>query len=347
MTFQELGQAIRQKREAMGLSIDDVAARIKISSRILRSIEDGSSDGLPHAVYTKSFARSFGQQVGYDPAELSAALESVFPPEIFEEHKMESVLNKNASESYPGTLRRIVALLALLLFLGCLGGGVWYVAVNYGDRVMELVKQPFSAKSPTEDNETTPSGSSGNSTESSAVDSALYVLMNNGAAPPPSDRPASRTQAAVQAPADSPASAGVVASGPELENKQPGAPDGNATLPGPGAPDKESVETAAATDGAVAAESAAEARGAFIPGGKNQLLFTVVEACWVSSRADGARGRDYTLKPGERFALSYAENLEVTLGNAGGVTLEHNGKKLGAPGRRGQRVVLRFPAAAN
>jgi hypothetical protein len=80
--------------------------------------------------------------------------------------------------------------------------------------------------------------------------------------------------------------------------------------------------------------------------GKNQLLITVDQACWISSRADGARGRGYTLQPRESFILTYTDTLELTLGNAGGVTLEHNGKKLGRPGGTGQRVVVRFPADA-
>jgi hypothetical protein len=57
-----------------------VSARIKISGRILRSVEEGSTTGLPHAVYTKSFIRAFGLQVKYDPDELNAALEKLFPP---------------------------------------------------------------------------------------------------------------------------------------------------------------------------------------------------------------------------------------------------------------------------
>ena len=84
MTLQELGQAIREKRTATNLSIDDVAGRIKISARILKSIEEGSLIGLPHAVYTKSFIRAFGLMVGYDPAELTKHLDELFPPESLE-----------------------------------------------------------------------------------------------------------------------------------------------------------------------------------------------------------------------------------------------------------------------
>ena len=55
MTLKELGQTLREHREASGLSLDDVAARIKLSTRLLASIEEGATAGMPHAVYTKRF----------------------------------------------------------------------------------------------------------------------------------------------------------------------------------------------------------------------------------------------------------------------------------------------------
>jgi cytoskeleton protein RodZ len=80
--------------------------------------------------------------------------------------------------------------------------------------------------------------------------------------------------------------------------------------------------------------------------GNNHVLIISRETCWMSSRADGAKGRDYLLKPGDRFALTYNSRLELTLGNAGGVELVHNGKIFGPGGQRGQKVVLNFPEKA-
>ena len=332
MTFQELGQSIRQKREAMGLSIDDVAARIKISGRILRSIEEGSQNGLPHTVYTKSFARSFGQLVGYDPAELSAALEAVFPQESLDDTKIECVLGKSASDSYPGTFRRVIALAVLFLLLGGLCGGIWYVATQYGDQIIDMVKQPFSAKSGAEDPDMAPPPvNSSNGTESSSVDNVFLSLLHEPDVPaPPSDAGEPQVPLAARTALDSPAFAGVAASEGHLEPNTAGA-----------ATQERAAGASIQDSQAPLAETAAAQ-----PDAKNHLLLTCVEACWISSRADGARGRDYTLNPGERFALTYTDTLELTLGNAGGVSLVHNGKNLGSPGRRGQRIVLRFPDSA-
>ncbi|MDR1360345.1 MAG: helix-turn-helix domain-containing protein, partial [Deltaproteobacteria bacterium] len=79
MTLAELGQQIRARREEAGLNIEDVAARIKVSSRILLAIEAGAMEALPHVVYTKGFTRSFALVVGLPPEEVAARLEEIFP----------------------------------------------------------------------------------------------------------------------------------------------------------------------------------------------------------------------------------------------------------------------------
>ena len=93
MTLQELGLLIKEKREAKGLSIEDVASRIKVASRILQNIDNGDLKRLPHAVYTKGFIRSYALLVGMDNQELTEALDAVFPPETLKAASQESSLN--------------------------------------------------------------------------------------------------------------------------------------------------------------------------------------------------------------------------------------------------------------
>jgi cytoskeleton protein RodZ len=352
--FQELGGKIREKREAAGLSIEDVAARIKISSRILKAIEEGAVAGLPHAVYTKRFTKAFGLLVGFDPEELDARLEDVFLAACLEEAKHEPVLNRNADLAYPGTARRFIALAVFILLLWGLAGGCWYVAVNYGSAILEFVKQPFSAFGGQPEAAPAPSappagvGSGAGAASDAGVGNAVSRLMR-----PSSDKGAGTAQArpddakpqiadaalraqgtghpdtpaAAPRPADPPAQAGGHASGP--------APDAVAESPGEGGASGGAAPAAAPAGGELTASD-----------GNNQLLIISRETCWVSSRADGAKGRDYVLKPGDRFALTYNSRLELTLGNAGGVELVHNGKSLGSGGQRGQKVVLYFPEKA-
>jgi|GEM_PF-1953101 len=343
MTLEELGRSIKEKREAAGMSIDDVASRIKISARILRTIEEGSLVGLPHAVYTKSFIRSFGQLVGYDPQELNAALEELFPPDAFDESKAESVLQANPAMTYPDAGKRFAVMLFLLLLTAGLIGGGWYVAVKYGDQIMEAVKAPFSAiTAPSEEPREQPAPPAGSSPgNSSSLSSTLSVLAAhsspaNDQVIPPRVAPPPGTLSTIPAPSvanDSPASAGVDASsaGNSVESSAPQIP-----TPAPEAEERTSAQTT--DDGLVAVNAEAST-----PGGKNRLVVRAHAECWISSRADSGRTREYMLRPGMDFAVAYNDRLEITFGNAGGVRVSHNEKELGVPGADRQVVVMRFP----
>ena len=323
MTLQELGQAIQEKRTAANLSIDDVAGRIKISSRILKSIEEGSLVGLPHAVYTKSFIRSFGLLVGYDPAELTKRLDELFPPESLDETRNEPGPRTRTLQVSSNSGRNIVILLFLIVMLTVLAVGGWYVAKNYGDMILNLVKTPFSAiTAPSSDNEQTerrqavsrfstpaaPANGSVSSAQAAPVPAASPAIAQSAGMNAQARAPGDSAQTApAQAPSvtpTAPASAGVAASGP--------------------------ASTAAQT-----AQTRAD--------GKNSLRIIADQPCWVSFTVDGAKGRDHTLQPREDLTLTYKTSLEVVFGNAGGVSMEHNGRDIGRPGRAGQRAVASFP----
>ena len=375
MTLQELGQSIREKREAAGLTIDDVAARIKISTRILKSIEEGSLVGLPHAVYTKSFIRSFGLLVGYDPEELNARLETLFPPESLDETRAEPTFRNQTPMSYPSAGRRFAALLVMLLILVGLIGGGWYVTVNYGDAILEVIKKPFSAISaPAEGNGQEKPPAAGSATTSETLSNTLSVLVGSSArqqtktdatrtvAPPASPSlaiaappvggaglPGLPTDASA---VESPASAGVAASGAENVSGEGissiEASSGRASLREPSSEGSSPAPSDAGSSAEDAVSSALQQLSSTsTPNGGNRVVLTAREACWVGPRADGSKGRDFILQPGESFAFTYNNSLELTLGNAGGVTVQHNGQNQDSPGRRGQRVVLRFPSRPN
>ena len=74
MTLEELGAALRAEREKRGLSVDDVAAHLKIGARQLRALEEGDTAGLPHPAYAKGFIRSYAAYVGLAAEEVATAL---------------------------------------------------------------------------------------------------------------------------------------------------------------------------------------------------------------------------------------------------------------------------------
>lgn len=344
MTLEELGRSIREKREAADLSIDDVAARIKVSTRILRTIEEGSLVGLPHAVYTKSFIRSFGQIVGYDPQELNAALEELFPPDAFDENRSEQMLRVNPPLAYPDAGKRFVAMVCFLVLIAGIIGGIWFVSVNYGSQIIDVVKSPFSAITSNGEGQEqqppaasdTPGNRSGLSTPFSTL-AAQSALTQEEASDAQRPAPPGAMQGLPEhnATNNSPASAGVGASEPGKDIKAPVAQ----------AADAEESGASSDMDAVQQAETGPNAGAVIQPRAddKNSLEVRANAKCWIRARADGGRAQEFTLSAGNSSTFIYSQTLEITFGNAGGVTLAHNGKDLGVPGGQGQIVVLRFP----
>ncbi|MDR2489351.1 MAG: DUF4115 domain-containing protein [Desulfovibrio sp.] len=312
MTLQELGQAIREKRVAANLSIENVSGRIKISVRILKSIEEGSFTDLPHAVYTKSFIRTFGLLVGYDPLELNAHLDELFPQESLNETRNEPGPRTRILKVPSNNSRNIAILLIFACIISLIVAGGWYVAKNYGDVIFNFVKMPFSAL-------TAPSSDSKqNEGQQSALQSATPALFHNGSV--------SFSQGDALSPPVG------VPHPPSTENVHTGVPDGKARIE---APQTHSVTAAAPASAGVDASGAINS--------KRQLRIIAEEPCWITFQADGVKGREYTMQPQEILVIIYENTLEIVFGNAGGVTMVHNGQDIGKPGRSGQRVAMRFP----
>lgn len=56
-----IGQRLRAAREKLGLSCDDVAARLKLQARLIRRIEEDDYSGMAHAVYLRGYLTSYAR----------------------------------------------------------------------------------------------------------------------------------------------------------------------------------------------------------------------------------------------------------------------------------------------
>ena len=63
------GEKLRKQREHRGLSLDAISTTTKISTRMLRAIEDEHFDQLPGGVFNKGFVRAYARHVGLDEEE--------------------------------------------------------------------------------------------------------------------------------------------------------------------------------------------------------------------------------------------------------------------------------------
>jgi cytoskeletal protein RodZ len=74
------------------------------------------------------------------------------------------------------------------------------------------------------------------------------------------------------------------------------------------------------------------------PGTGHVLIARAHESTWISVRADGRERKQLLLQPGQTARFEAETRLQVTVGNAGGVTLWLDGSALPALGRSGEVV---------
>ena len=69
-----VGSALREARDKLGLSINDVANRIKFAPRQIEALEADDYTSLPEAAFVRGFVRSYARLLALDPTHLLTAL---------------------------------------------------------------------------------------------------------------------------------------------------------------------------------------------------------------------------------------------------------------------------------
>lgn len=69
-----VGQALREAREAQGLGVEDVAARLRLMHRQIEAMETGDFDSLGQPVFARGFVRNYARLLGLAPEPLLAGM---------------------------------------------------------------------------------------------------------------------------------------------------------------------------------------------------------------------------------------------------------------------------------
>ena len=353
MSYQDLGALLRKEREKRGLTIDDVARRLKIMPRQLTALEEGDIEALPHMAYAKGFIRSYATFLGISKEDAQKAFEGDEPPEegkkgkpsktpeakkdpepakadakpvAAEEKATPEIPQKPLDEKpvptpapkpvvrrdeipFPGEPKRKGGGKGLVFFiLLCLlaGGGYWAWNEGYFDKWL---------KKTTESNV---------STNLPRADE--YMAEKDAAQGPKQSAAPEYKPETAPAPIFETSSENPVKE--LLDQKAP-------AEPAPAEPE--------ATPTPSVPPSPAPAVASDEPREPHNLIITAVEECWVHSNADKTDTRQFSLRKGDTFALSFSDSLELKLGNAGGVRLRYDGAELPPPGTSGQVKTIVFP----
>lgn len=120
LTLADFGALLREKRIHKGLTEENVAAQLKITSRLVKAIEEGDMDSMPHAVYARGFIRAYAKLLAVDDSVTHAACALLKDPE--------EELREQEIRVVPAAARREVRVpwLAILLCALFLASGAWY-----------------------------------------------------------------------------------------------------------------------------------------------------------------------------------------------------------------------------
>lgn len=109
-----VGTVLRTAREAQGLTVADVAERIKFSVKQLEALEEGKREGLPEGAFLRGFVRSYARTMHLDETPLLAMMSPVQS-----QHGDVSAVQTGGLEFMPaqGSNKKSIYLMAAALFV--------------------------------------------------------------------------------------------------------------------------------------------------------------------------------------------------------------------------------------
>ena len=305
--MESVGEFFRQVREAKGLTVDEVSSKTRIRSDFVKALEDGNFAKLPDQVFARGFVRSYARSLGLDEEDAIHRFAQSSGSFYEKQDERERLKARQAEEDRKRESNRKTVMVAV------------------GIAVLTLVfllsrEQPSTVKQ-------------GSSEPASVKRSAQAAKETSSPGPRQEPEPAGDAQkpvevAAVSTPATEPRR-------PELPTPPP-----IAFKPAP-APEPISMISPGADGplGGISLEGGS-------PGADGQLVLDLeaTELSWVVVQIDNGSPQESLLRPGEKAQWKGQDQFILTLGNAGGVKAELNGKPhkpFGPSGKVARDIVLK------
>jgi cytoskeletal protein RodZ len=296
--MESVGEFFRQVRETKGLTLDEVASKTRIHPDFLRALEEANFAKLPDQVFAKGFVRSYARSLGLDEEDVMRRFEESAGAFYNKQTELERLrVQQIADEHRRKANRKVVIAAAAVALLGL-------VLLLTREQSTVVTNRPAAQTERAVGVPPMP------------PKTASPPAPRNPADVPPASASAERTESQPGGP------------GMELNPTAPGVmpspPGGEAVTPAPLPPTTAEPLAGLSTDGDLAR--------------KSQLILELeaLELSWVVVQADGASPHEALLRPGERVRWTASDRFIVTLGNAGGVRVELNGKPQGPFGPKGK-----------
>lgn len=314
--MESVGEFFRQVRETKGLTVDEVASKTRIRADFVKALEEGNFAKLPDQVFARGFVRSYARSLGLDEEDAihrfaqsaGAFYEKQGERERLRQRQVEEERRRKANRKAVGIA--IAVAIVTLVFLLSREQTSTFVrraatdAPPLGKKSAPFAREPQEPAARPESDIPLPPALGGKSVESTHASQA---------------KPMQPVQEKVAAPAPT------VAAKPPMQA---------GITPAPAA-------SSAGSDGPLAGLSVDGPVGS---DGPLVLDLDATELSWVVVQVDAGNPQEALLRPGERAQWKAQDQFTVTLGNAGGVRAELNGKPqkpFGPSGKVVRDVVLK------
>jgi cytoskeleton protein RodZ len=296
------GEKLRKEREQRKITLDDISSTTKISTRMLRALEDEHFDELPGGVFNKGFVRAYARHIGLDEEQAitdyldatnqnpsSATPASV--PEMSAVAAQAAQIERLRSLRHNGAARVPWEVLAALLLLVAIVLVFWSYR-KHGASVAP--PEPTSQKESVSRTSSVAAGATPGSGSSVTpdTDSASSASGLSSATPPD----------AIASPA----------------------------------PVSNAAETSPLSASAGSPASLAAGSHAFT------LVIRAAEDSWLSIATDAKSPAEETLIAGQRQSIPADRQIVIKAGNVGGLVFVLNGKQLPSQGDYGEVKTLLF-----
>ena len=304
-----IGDFFKQVRETKGLTVDEVASKTRIRADFVKALEEGNFAKLPDQVFARGFVRSYARSLGLDEEDAIHRFIQSAGAFYEKQDERERLKVRQAEEERKRQANRKAVAIAI-------GIAILTLIILLSREQSSLLVRRTPTEPPPIAAKRVPAP------EAAKTDVPVRPEGNTAAAKPkpPETQPPLATTRNDASPAHGAAPPTVTAAVPQQSATPPPSVSSDGAL------------------GGLALDGSANAEDPLV------LDLEATELSWVVIQIDGGSPQEALLRPGEKAKWKAQDQFILTLGNAGGVKAELNGKPqkpFGPSGKVARDILLK------
>jgi cytoskeletal protein RodZ len=310
--MESIGEFFKQVRETKGLTVDEVASKTRIRSDFVKALEEGNFAKLPDQVFARGFVRSYARSLGLDEEDAIHRFIQSAGAFYEKQDERERLKARQAEEERKRQANRKAVAIAI-------GIAILTLVVLLSREQSSLLVHRTSTEPPPAATKRNP-----------VPDAATHEAPARSA----TEAPAS---AAKPKPSEAPAPSAATRNETSAVRGS-AAPPVAAATPQPTAPPVPPPLSSDGPLGGISLEGPATSEEQLV------LDLEATELSWVVIQIDGGGPQEALLRPGEKAKWKGQDQFILTLGNAGGVKAQLNGKPqkpFGPSGKVARDILLK------